>query len=106
MKRPAIISACCLLLAVACAESVEVGTLKPQESSRNVRITVLLKGKALKLARVSFCTVTGAIACFSAYTGNDSRSCTLRGWSELGFVFTYLPSGQSNSVHNGLDPIF
>jgi len=71
VKRPAIISACCLLLAVvACAESVEVGTLKPQESSRNVRITVLLKGKALKLARVSFCTVTGAIACFSAYTGN------------------------------------
>jgi hypothetical protein len=72
VKRPAVIFACCLLLAVvACAESVEVGTLKPQESSRNVRITVLLKGKALKLARVSFCTVIGAIACFSAYTGND-----------------------------------
>ena len=72
MKRPAIIFACCLLLAVvACAESVEVGTLKPQESSRNVRIAVLLNGKPLKLARVSFCTVTGAIACFSAYTGND-----------------------------------
>ena len=75
MKRPAVIFACCLLLAVvACAESVEVGTLKPQESSRNVRITVLLKGKALNLARVSFCTVTGAIACFSAYTGNDLHS--------------------------------
>jgi len=72
VKRPAIIFACCLLLAVvACAESVEVGTLKPQESSRNVRIAVLLNGKPLKLARVSFCTVTGAIACFSAYTGND-----------------------------------
>jgi hypothetical protein len=72
VKRPAIIFACCLLLAViAGAESVEVGTLKPQESSRSVRIAVVLNGKPVKLATVNFCTVTGAQACFSANTGDD-----------------------------------
>ncbi len=72
MKRPAIIFACCLLLAViAGAESVEVGTLKPEESSPNVQIAVVLNGKPVKLAQVSFCTVTGAQACFSAYTGDN-----------------------------------
>jgi hypothetical protein len=72
VKRPVTISACCMLLAgMAVAESVEVGTVKPQESSRNVRIAVVLNRKPVKLARVDFCTVTGAQACFSAYTGDD-----------------------------------
>jgi hypothetical protein len=55
VKRPAIIFACCLLLTVvACAESGEVGTLQPQESSRNVRIAVLLKGKGLEACKGEF----------------------------------------------------
>jgi hypothetical protein len=72
VNRPAIISACCLLLAgMAMAESVEVGTAKAEESSRNVRITVVLNGKPLKLARVEFCTTTGKQICFTVLTGDN-----------------------------------
>jgi Carboxypeptidase regulatory-like domain len=72
VKRPAIIFACCLLLAgMAVAESVEVGTAKAEESSRNVRITVALNGKPVKLARVNFCTTTGEQTCFTVLTGDD-----------------------------------
>lgn len=72
MNRPAIIFACCLLLAgMAMAESVEVGTAKAEESSRNVRITVVLNGKPLKLARVEFCTTTGEQTCFMVLTGDN-----------------------------------
>ena len=70
--RAAVIGACCLLLAViACAESVEVGTAKAEESSRNVRITVVLNGKPLNLARVEFCTTTGKQTCFTVLTGDN-----------------------------------
>jgi hypothetical protein len=72
VKRPAIIFACCLVLAViACAESVEVGTAKAEESSRNVRITVILNGKPLNLAKVEFCTTTGKQTCFTVLTGDN-----------------------------------
>jgi hypothetical protein len=72
VKKSAIISACCLLLAgMAFAESVEVGTVKPQESSRKVRITVVLDGRPASLARVEFCTTTGAQTCFTVLTGDD-----------------------------------
>jgi hypothetical protein len=71
VKKPAIISACCLLLGMAVAESVEVGTVKAQESSRKVRITVVLNGKPVNLARVEFCTTTGAQTCFTVLTGDD-----------------------------------
>ncbi len=72
MNRPSIIFACCLLLAgMAMAESVEVGLVKAQESSRNVRIAVVLNGKPLKLAKVEFCTTTGKQACFTVLTGDD-----------------------------------
>jgi hypothetical protein len=72
VKRPAIISVFCLLLAsMAVAESVEVGTAKAEESSRNVRIAVVLNGKPVKLARVNFCTTTGAQTCFTAFTGDN-----------------------------------
>ncbi len=72
MKRPAVIFAYCLLLAVvAGAESVQVGTLKAQESSPNVQIAVVLNGKPVNLATVNFCTGTIAQACFSAYTGDN-----------------------------------
>jgi len=72
VKRPAIISVCCLLLAgMATAESVEVGTAKAEESSRNVRITVVLNGKPLKLATVEFCTTTGEQTCFTVLTGDN-----------------------------------
>jgi hypothetical protein len=72
VKKPAIISACCLLLAgMAVAESVEVGTVKAQESSRKVRITVVLNGKPVNLARVEFCTTTGEQTCFTVVTGDD-----------------------------------
>lgn len=72
MKKPVIISACCLLLAgMAVAKSVEVGTVKAQESSHNVRITVVLNGKPVNLARVEFCTTTAPQICFTVFTGDD-----------------------------------
>jgi Carboxypeptidase regulatory-like domain len=75
VKRPAIIFACCLLLAsTAVAESVEVGTAKAEESSRSVRITVVLNGKPLKLAKVEFCTTTGEQTCFTVFTGDDGTA--------------------------------
>ena len=70
--RAAVIGVCCLVLAViACAESVEVGRAKAEESSRNVRITVVLNGKPLNLARVEFCTTTGKQTCFTVLTGDN-----------------------------------
>jgi len=72
VKRPATISVCCVLLAgMAVAESVEVGTAKAEESSRNVRITVVLNGKPLKLATVEFCTTIGKQTCFTVLTGDN-----------------------------------
>ena len=105
MKRPAIIFACCLLSAViTCAESVEVGTLKPQESSRNVRIAVVLNGKPVKLARVDFCTVTGAQACFSAYTGDDGVAVPQALALTTYHVFALFEDGLSSDLYLHVSP--
>jgi hypothetical protein len=70
--RGAIITSCCLLWAVlASAESVMVTTVKPLESSRHVRISVVLKGQPVKDVKVYFCTTSAPQTCFSVLTGDN-----------------------------------
>jgi hypothetical protein len=70
--RRAINAAWCLFLAVmAAAESVEVTTVVPQESSRHVRIAVVLNGKPAKDVKVDFCRTPGDQTCFSVFTAAD-----------------------------------
>lgn len=72
------ILACCLLSAMAAVgESVEVRQIKPQQSSRHVRIAVALKGHAVKGAKVNFCRfVKQEQLCFSVITGEDGIAAT------------------------------
>ena len=72
MKRPGITTACCLLLAsIAVAESVQVRTVEPQESSHPVVVAVVLAGKPLRNMRGEFGTTPGDQVWFSALTGDD-----------------------------------
>lgn len=72
MKRPGITTAGRLLLAsIAVAESVQVRTVEPQESSHHVLVAVVLAGKPLRNVRVEFATTPGDQVCFSALTSDD-----------------------------------
>jgi Carboxypeptidase regulatory-like domain len=77
-RRAAIVAACLLCATVATAESVVVTKLVPQESSRHVRVAVVLNGKPVKGVKVDFCrTAPEGQACFSVLTGRDGTA-TLR----------------------------
>ena len=118
MKRPAIISVCCVLLAdMTVAESVEVGTAKAEESSRNVRITVVFNGKPLKLATVEFCTTIGradllhgshrrnGVAVPHVLALTTYHVCALFEDDLSSDLYLHVsPQGQSNIVCDGLDP--
>jgi hypothetical protein len=105
MKRPATTSACCMLLAVmAFAESVVVGTVKPQESSRSVRIAVVLNGKPVKLARVDFCTARGAQACFTVFTGDNGVAAPHALAPTTYHVFALFEDGLSSDLYLHVSP--
>jgi hypothetical protein len=70
MKRVFIIAFCLLWAVMAAAESVEVA-VKPLESPRHVRISVVLNGKPVKDVQVYFCTTSVHQTCFSVLTGDN-----------------------------------
>jgi 5-hydroxyisourate hydrolase-like protein (transthyretin family) len=74
----AFILACSLLWAmVVVGESVEVTQIKPQQSSRHVRIAVTLNGHVVKGAKVDLCRfVKQDQLCFSVLTGEDGIAAT------------------------------
>ena len=83
MVKRTLICACFLLAtAFAAAESVMVTTVKPWESSQNVRIAVVLNNKPVPGARVDFADLLfprSASPCSRATMAWLLRSCCRRG---------------------------
>jgi hypothetical protein len=71
VKRALVTAFCLLSVGIVAAESVMVTTVKPLESSRHVRIVVILNGKPVKGVKVDFCKTPGGQICFSVMTGDD-----------------------------------
>ncbi len=93
MKSAAMFVYCALLSSLAHAESTMVKVLKPQESSRQVRISVILDGKPIKGARVDFYS-NGEAPRFSVFT-NDAGLA----------VPPALPVGNYNAVATTEDDV-
>ena len=95
----ALVAACCLLSAVmAASAAVEVENIKPQESSRNVRIAVVLEGKPVKDARVVFCKTPGIQDCVSVLTNADGIATVRR----LGVGNYYIVASVDDEVNASL----
>jgi Carboxypeptidase regulatory-like domain len=77
VKRALIVGLLLMLAASAQASSVEVKALKPQASSRHVRVIVLLNGHPAIGASVNFCTV-GDRPCLSTFTGKNGVAVSPR----------------------------
>ena len=72
MKREFIIACCVLCSVISSAESVEVTQIKPVQSSRHVRVSILLNGHPVSNVKVYFCANGGGEQlCSSVITGSD-----------------------------------
>jgi hypothetical protein len=95
----ALIAAWCLLSAlVAASAAVQVEALRPQESSRNVRIAVVLEGKPVKGAKVEFCKTPGDQSCFSVLANADGIATVRR----LGLRNYYIVASVEDEVNASL----
>jgi len=70
VRKALIVGLLLMLAATACASSVEVKALKPQASSRHVRVSVVLNGHPAVGASVDFCAA-GDKPCLSTFTSKN-----------------------------------
>jgi hypothetical protein len=95
----ALIAAWCLLSAVVAASAaVQVEALRPQESSCNVRIAVVLEGKPVKGAKVEFCKTPGDQSCVSVPANADGIATVHR----LGAGNYYVVASIEDEVNDSL----